>query len=41
MVRRHPEKLILVGPRIAYNVFNMDWKLVFIAKLPLILGVFA
>ena len=29
-----------VLPRIAYNVFNMDRKLRFIAKLPLIIGVF-
>ena len=29
-----------VRARIAYNVFNMDRKVVFIAKLPLILGGF-
>ena len=29
-----------IKPRIAYNVFNMDRKVVFIAKLPLILGGF-
>ena len=29
-----------IWARIAYNVFNMDRKVVFIAKLPLILGGF-
>ena len=32
--------LLYIWSRIAYNVFNMDRKLRFIAKLPLIIGVF-
>ena len=32
--------LLYLLPRIAYNVFNMDKRLAFIAKLPLIIGGF-
>ena len=36
-----PKEVVpLLSPRIAYNVFNMDTKVGFIAKLPLILGGF-